>query len=61
MYKVRISNSVLVLDDAWIWAKENCPSFDGQHMEENMGGWRATFVFFFKEEKDASMFALRWK
>lgn len=60
MFKVQISNSIHVLDDAFFWAKTNCKSYQGNTLLENQGGWYATFVFRFGDEKEATMFALRW-
>lgn len=61
MYEVSISTSILDMDLAWMWAKKNCNSYKGQRLVENHGGWRATFVFSFGDEADATMFALKWK
>ncbi len=51
------------------WAKENCPSYitNDENRERNGlimvdGGWAKEYYidYFFSDEKDATMFALRW-
>lgn len=44
------------------WAKENCPSYITNALHENdQRDWEYLRIdYFFSDEKDATLFALRW-
>lgn len=61
----------LPYDPVWTaldWAKEHCPSYitneaGPARMKSVPGGWvnaNPNIVYYFSDEKDALMFALRW-
>lgn len=61
----------LPYDPVWTaltWAKENCPSYITNEVQNTTrlkkvpGGWvpDSCIVYFFSDEKDALMFALKW-
>jgi hypothetical protein len=61
----------LPYDPVWTalaWAKEHCPSYitnesvNTTRLKKVPGGWVAdsNIVYFFSDEKDALLFALRW-
>lgn len=54
------------VDKALEWAKENCPSYitnqiDMIHLAEKKRIDPIRISFVFDDEKDATLFALRWK
>jgi hypothetical protein len=45
------------------WAKEHCPSYitNDVHKNTNESGQGVLIDYFFREEKDAMVFMLRWQ
>jgi hypothetical protein len=63
-----VSHSVAIFHDkshkALEWAKENCPSYitNSVKIDYRDDVWEFFMIeFFFYEEDDATMFALRWR
>lgn len=43
---------------ALAWAKKNCPSYITNSSASNKDEWQ--ILYYFAQEEDAAMFALRW-
>jgi hypothetical protein len=60
-----MSKVTLAYDPVWrplTWAKENCPSYITNDVHKNTGksGHGVQIDYFFSDEKDATLFTLRW-